>query len=98
MILTAQKRKVPSEFQPREPLSERDVDFGHEALRDDLHGALRATGYFVSIPCDVTVHVSPAGDVSLCGIVPSYFLKQKAQVAVMSVDGVRSLQNDLVVL
>lgn len=72
--------------------------FRSEHLTDQLHQSLRATGYFVTIPCDVTVHVDPAGHVALSGIVPSFFLKQKAQIAVMSVDGVNSLRNEIVVM
>lgn len=98
MELQCEKRRIRSQFAPVESVRECETDLSEEFLADELRDALRATGYFVSVPCDVTVHVSPEGNVSLCGIVPSYYLKQKAQVAAMSVDGVRLLQNDLVVL
>lgn len=67
-------------------------------IKENLTGSLRSTGYFLTIPCEITVHVDHNGNVSLQGIVPSYFLKQKAQVVAMSVDGVQSIQNELVVL
>lgn len=98
MELQSEKRRIQSRFAPVETTLECETDLREEYLAADLRGALRATGYFVSVPCEITVHVSPEGNVSLCGIVPSYYLKQKAQVAAMSVDGVRLLQNDLVVL
>lgn len=67
-------------------------------LSDHVTESLRATGYFVSVPCEITVRVDRDGRVSLQGIVPTYYLKQKAQAAAMSVDGVASVQNDVVVL
>jgi osmotically-inducible protein OsmY len=67
-------------------------------LKENLTGSLRSTGYFLTIPCEITVHVDRDGNVSLHGIVSSFFLKQKAQVVAMSVDGVQSIQNELVVL
>jgi osmotically-inducible protein OsmY len=74
-----------------------DIDVRNEPLTKQLHQSLQETGYFLTIPCDVTVRVNGAGHVSLHGIVPSYYLKQKAQIAVMSVDGVNSLRNELMV-
>jgi len=66
-------------------------------LRNELREALRATGYFVDSQSEITVDVSSDGHVLLRGIVSSYYHKQQAQVAAMSVNGVCSLQNDLVV-
>lgn len=77
---------------------EQEVRANEKQLVEQLQSALGKTGYFLTVPCEVTVHVTPAGHVSLCGVVPSYYVKQKAQVAAMKVNGVHSLQNDLVVL
>lgn len=98
MELQFHKRRIHSGCAPEESLPEREIDMSEKLLAENLNEALRATGYFISVPCDVTLHVTPDGDVSLCGIVPSYYHKQKAQVAAMSVDGVRTVRNDLFVL
>lgn len=98
MDLQCRKRRIHSRFAPAESLTELETDLSEDPLMGELRDAMRATGYFVSVPCEIKLHVSPEGHVSLWGIVPSYYLKQRAQVAAMSVDGVQSLQNDLVVL
>ena len=72
-----------------------DVEAGE--LAREVQNALWATGYFIAVPCNVVVDVSSQGHVTLSGIVPSYYLKQQAQVAALSVNRVCSLQNDLVV-
>ena len=65
-----------------------------EHLCDSIIRGLRASGYS---PCrDVAVSVRD-GHVSIRGRVPTYYLKQVAQSAAMSVDGIKSIENDLVV-
>lgn len=56
--------------------------------------ALRRSGYGELLQLDV---MAENGRVRLAGCLPSYYLKQKAQMLAMSVDGVRRLQNDVVV-
>lgn len=55
---------------------------------------LRRSGYASLIQIRVIVE---QGHVSLEGEVPTYFLKQMAQSQILSVEGVRSLKNALVV-
>lgn len=74
------------------------VDDRSGRLSQTVADSLRSTGYFITLDCRITIRVDSDGHVSLCGVVPSYYLKQKAQVAAMSVDGVESLRNELVVL
>ena len=73
----------------------RKINAPHESLEDQITNSLRMTGYFLRVPHEIDVHVDPTGHVSLSGVVPSYYLKQKAQLAVMSVDGVKTLRNEL---
>lgn len=96
--------KVPSRFvdeylQDAEQLQSQEAPAPiRQSLSDDVTESLRATGYFVRVPCEIIVRVDRGGRVSLRGVVPTYYLKQKAQTAAMSVDGVASVQNDVVVL
>ncbi len=55
---------------------------------------LRSSGYASLIQIRVVVD---QGHVSLEGEVPTYFLKQMAQSQILSVEGVRSVKNTLVV-
>lgn len=55
---------------------------------------LRRSGYAPLIQIRV---VAERGNVSLEGQVPTYFLKQMAQTQILSLEGVRSLNNGLVV-
>ncbi|MEX0704082.1 MAG: BON domain-containing protein [Planctomycetales bacterium] len=54
--------------------------------------ALQSSGYPVlrSVRCEVS-----GGVVLLSGSVPSYFMKQMAQAAVMRIDGIRGVENRL---
>ncbi|MCA9015736.1 MAG: BON domain-containing protein [Planctomycetaceae bacterium] len=56
--------------------------------------ALRTSGYASLAQVRVMVD---QGQVFLAGDVPTYFLKQVAQTRVLSLEGVKSLTNDLVV-
>lgn len=98
MITQRGPQSHPQDLHSEAALDENATDVRTEPLTKQLHESLRETGYFLTIPCDVMVRVDGSGHVSLHGIVPSYYLKQKAQIAVMSVDGVYSLRNELVVL
>lgn len=97
MVLRSPKTRVHPGF----TLSKSTVNDQSKSKTDDLDGAirraLRATGYFVSLQSDINVDVGLDGRVLLRGTVPSYYHKQRAQVAVMSVAGIRAVQNDLVV-
>jgi hypothetical protein len=81
-----------------ELVSENEIRVDEDQLVEQIQSALGGTGYFPNVPCAVTIQVTPNGHVSLCGVVPSSYLKQRAQVAAMNVEGVNSLQNDLMVL
>jgi osmotically-inducible protein OsmY len=71
-----------------------DSQVTDERLCDSILLALRASG---DSPCrDVAVSVRD-GHASIRGRMPTYYLKQVAQSAAMSVDGVESIENDLVV-
>ena len=69
--------------------------------REDLHlaerveRALHATGYMLLRNIEVAVQ---ARVVTLAGRVPSYYLKQVAQTAALSVPGIHRIQNDLEVV
>jgi osmotically-inducible protein OsmY len=64
-----------------------DLDLGERVDR-----ALRATGYFPLRGIEVTVHERV---VILSGRVPSYHLKQIAQMTALAVPGTRQVRNDL---
>jgi hypothetical protein len=61
-------------------------------LAECVERALRATGYGPLRGVEVTVH---ARLVILGGRVPSYYLKQVAQVTALAVPGARLIRNDL---
>jgi osmotically-inducible protein OsmY len=61
-------------------------------LAERVERALCATGYGPLREVEVTVH---ARLVILGGRVPSYYLKQVAQAAALTVPGARHLRNDL---
>lgn len=60
------------------------ADAVHEALAKTGHGCLRRV-----------VVVAERGSIALRGRVPSYYLKQLAQVTVMAVPGVEAVRNEL---
>lgn len=97
MISQSQQCPAPSNVSLAKSFMENSTDIAPRAIIKRVQEALRATGYFVTNPCDVTIRVSSDAHVTLSGSVVSYYLKQQAQVAALSVEGVRSLQNDLVV-
>lgn len=63
-------------------------------LQTRVHDALAATHYYClqRVLVDVT-----DGDVRLRGYVPSYYVKQMAQTAVMNLPDVKKVSNQLVV-
>jgi osmotically-inducible protein OsmY len=63
-------------------------------LVDKVRSALANTGYTLLRRLIVT---TSSGSIVLSGTVPNYFLKQKAQITVMSVPGVVELRNEIVV-
>lgn len=63
-------------------------------LVERVQCALAAAGYGPLRGLDITAHVRL---VTLEGRVPSYYLKQRAQVAVLAVSGVDRVRNELVV-
>lgn len=65
---------------------------GDERLRARVSQALSATGHVRLRSLDVRVC---DGHVTLGGRVPSWYSKQLAQTAALSVDGISSLRNDL---
>lgn len=97
MIVESSKTRVRSCFTPSKSTTNDRTRSKLDHLDDEIWKALRATGYFINRHNRITVDVSADGHVLLRGTVPSYYHKQRAQVAAMSVTGVRSLQNDLVV-
>jgi osmotically-inducible protein OsmY len=60
-----------------------------------VYQALHASGYQQLRNLQANCH---SGRVTLQGHLPTYYLKQVAQVAALSVDGVRDLDNDLKVI
>jgi osmotically-inducible protein OsmY len=70
-------------------LQQRQEDLG---LAERIERALRATGYGSLRGLEVTVR---AGYVTLGGRVPSYYLKQVAQTAALTVPGTCNVRNDL---
>jgi osmotically-inducible protein OsmY len=68
------------------------VDSG---LAERVERALRATGYSPVHAVEVSVR---GRLVILRGRVPSYYMKQLAQAAVLDVPGVRDLRNDVLVV
>ncbi len=97
-MMLGQTRSYESPLEQVERSDEPAACDRSEPLSRTVAESLRSTGYFLTLDCRITIRVDLDGRVSLCGIVPSYFLKQKAQVAAMSVEGVESLRNDLIVL
>jgi len=98
--MTVSAKKKPRDTAQPEPVelpSETENHCDEKLLEGRLCEELRKTGYFFNVSCEVTVHVDRNGHVLLHGIVPSYYLKQKAQIAVISVCEVNSLRNELVV-
>ncbi len=71
-----------------------DSQVTDEQLCDSIVRALRASGY---LPCRAVAVSVRDGHASIRGRVPTYYLKQVAQNAAMSVDAVKSIENDLVV-
>jgi osmotically-inducible protein OsmY len=65
-----------------------------ERLCDSIIRELRVSGYLAVRDAEVSVR---DGHASIRGRVPTYYLKQVAQSAAMSVDGIKSIENDLVV-
>ena len=65
-----------------------------EQLRQEVLSAILGRERFLLPRIDVNV---ANGHVVLCGRVGSYYCKQLAQVAAMSVDGVESVENVVVV-
>lgn len=63
-------------------------------LQAAARGALRSSPYrpLWNLPCKVT-----EGMVVVSGIVPSFYLKQMAQTLLLALDGIRGVQNLLVV-
>jgi osmotically-inducible protein OsmY len=97
MVVQNPKSRVRSRLTPSKSTLDHEDRTNTADLQEELREALRATGYFIQLQGKITVDVSQEGCVVLRGTVPSYYHKQRAQVAVMSVKGVRSLQNDLAV-
>jgi osmotically-inducible protein OsmY len=64
------------------------------SLVDKVRSALANTGYTLHRRVVVT---TSSGSIVLSGTVPNYFLKQKAQITVMSIPGVMEVRNELVV-
>ncbi len=64
-------------------------------LSERIERALHATGYGALHDVEVCVN---ARIVRLAGRVPSYYLKQLAQVTVLAVPGIHQIQNDLNVI
>jgi osmotically-inducible protein OsmY len=60
------------------------------SLRETVHKVLRETGYapLWRIQCDVS-----DGVVELTGSVPSFYVKQLAQTAVLRLDQIRGVRN-----
>ena len=78
----------PLPCRPDAVLAESAEDFG---LAQRVVRALGATGYLPLRAVEVSVH----GRVTfLQGQVPSYYLKQLAQVCALAVPGVQELRND----
>ncbi|MBS0208177.1 MAG: BON domain-containing protein [Planctomycetes bacterium] len=65
-----------------------------EMLKQIIHCSLSQTGYTYFRKLDVSVS---SGIVTLEGLVPSYYMKQKAQAAVLAVAAVVALKNNLLV-
>lgn len=66
----------------------------HCSLSQSARAALEQTGYWHLRKVDLQ---SDGQSLTIRGEVPSYFLKQLAQVAVMSIPGVRQVENRLCV-
>ena len=66
------------------------------SLADAIRHVLNARGYPALRSIDVVVQRD--GCVLLGGSVPAYYLKQYAQAAVLPLDGVQSLRNDIEVV
>lgn len=64
----------------------------HCSLSQSARAALEQTGYWHLRKVDLR---SDGESLTIFGEVPSYFLKQLAQVAVMSIAGVRQVENRL---
>ncbi len=63
------------------------------SIRDNVHRALRESGYALplrEIQCDVS-----DGVVELTGDVPSFYVKQLAQTAVLRLEQIRGINNRL---
>jgi osmotically-inducible protein OsmY len=62
------------------------------SIRDDVNRALRETGYapLRGVECEVL-----DGVVELTGVVPSFYVKQLAQTAVLRLDQIRGVNNRL---
>lgn len=73
--------------------SRRDRTFADD-LAQEISLALRQTGYLEL--CNVDVKAD-GHDVLLCGCMPSYFLKQKAEYTTRSISGVATLKSDIAV-
>lgn len=97
MVIRSLECRVHTHFTPSNSALDHEAGVNTDELQTELWDVLRATGYFSGVRSKIIVDVGTNGHVLLRGTVPSYYHKQLAQVAVMSVAGVLSLQNDLVV-
>lgn len=69
-------------------------DVANQRLSTRVHRALVSTG---QLPLRQVRVDAEDGRIALAGRLPSFYLKQLAQAAALSVPGVRSLDNQLVV-
>jgi len=96
MLLTACWQHVEQEPSRVESTRTRVVPGGADrSLAEQVEKALRATGYPGLRSITVSVHGRLA---FLRGRVPSYYMKQKAQVVAMTVTGVTELCNEVEVI
>lgn len=66
----------------------------HEDIQSRICRALQAAGY---LPLRNVRVAANGAEVSLCGRVPSYYMKQVAQTVALNVEGVSLLRNELTV-
>lgn len=97
MTVQSPNSRVRSRLTAVNTTMDHQANLNADTLQHELWKALRATGYFMNRQNEITFEISSDGHVLLRGSVPSYYHKQRAQIAVMSVAGVRSLHNDLLV-
>lgn len=76
------------------PIQHAMIDIGNQ-IADKVGLAMRNTGYRQLQTLNVRVD---GGEVCLQGCLPSYYLKQIAQHAVLAVPGVRAIVDDIVVM